>query len=62
MMFAEVAFKYCDKTGITADQNPQFIFNSQSIPFDSCKTLSELHLSNGARIDVVIGKAVIGAI
>ncbi len=61
MMFAELALKYYQKTGITNEDQPQFIFNSQSIPGDSFRTLNELNIRDGARIDVVIGKNVIGA-
>ena len=61
MMFAELALKYYQKTGITNEDQPQFIFNSQSIPTDSCRTLDDLKIRDGARIDVVIGKNVIGA-
>ena len=62
MMFAEIAFKYFSKMGI--DQNtdqPKFLFNSKEIRNDCYKTLRELGIKNMARIDVVIGKDVIGA-
>ena len=62
MMFAELVMKYFQKTGITMDDQPQFLFNSQSIPYDSCKSLEDLKLRDGAKIDVVIGKTIIGAI
>ena len=61
-MFAELVLKYFQKTGITMDDQPQFLFNSQSIPYDSCKTLDDLKMRNGAKIDVVIGKTIIGAL
>ena len=44
------------------NDQPQFLFNSQSIPYTSCKSLDELKIRDGAKIDVVIGKTIIGAI
>ena len=61
MMFAELALKYFQKTGVKQEDQPKFIFNSQELVTDSCKTLDELHIIDGARIEVVIGKDVIGA-
>ena len=62
MMFAEVALKYIQKAGInqTTDQ-PKFIFNSSELCTDSCKSLDELKIRDGARIEVVLGKDIIGA-
>lgn len=62
MMFAEVAMKYFNKMGIdqTKDQ-PKFIFNSKELKTDSYKSLAELGIRNMSRIEVVIGKDVIGA-
>ena len=61
-MFAEIVLKYFQKTGMSDKDQPQFLFNSQSIPFDSCRTFDELKIRDGAKIDVVIGKTIIGAI
>ena len=61
MMFAELALKYFQKTGVKPEDDPKFIFNSQELVTDSCKTLDDLHIIDGARIEVVIGKDVIGA-
>ena len=61
MMFAELALKYFQKTGVKQEDQPKFIFNSQELVTDSCKTLDDLHIIDGARIEVVIGKDVIGA-
>ena len=63
MMFAEVALKYFTKMGInqTTDQ-PKFLFNSKELKTDSYKSLAELGIRNMSRIEVVIGKDVIGAI
>ena len=62
-LFAELALKYFQKTGIDQKQDlPKFIYNSKSIPHDSCKSMEELGIRDGAKIDVVIGAAVIGAI
>ena len=62
MMFAELILKYFQKTGMNENDQPQFLFNSQSIPYDSCKSLDEIKVRDGAKIDVVIGKTIIGAI
>ena len=63
MMFAELALKYSQKVGIDlkADQI-KFIFNSMEIKTDSCRELEEIGINNMARIDVVVGKDVIGAV
>ena len=62
MMFAELVLKYFQKTGMSENDQPQFLFNSQSIPYDSCRTLDDIKIRDGAKIDVVIGKTIIGAI
>ena len=62
MMFAEVALKYLTKMGI--DQNvdqPKFLFNSKELKIDSYKSLKELGIKNMTRVEVVIGKNIIGA-
>ncbi len=61
MMFAELAMKYFGKAGISNEDQPKFIFNSQELKTDSCKTLADLKIRDGARIEVVIGKNIIGA-
>ena len=62
MMFAEVALKYFGKAGIDqAKDQPKFLFNSKELKTDSYKSLAELGIKNMSRIDVVIGKDVIGA-
>ena len=61
MMFAELVLKYFQKTGISEKDEPQFLFNSSSIPHDSCKSLDEIKIRDGAKIDVVLGKTIIGA-
>ena len=63
MMFAEVAMKYFTKMGINqATDQPKFLFNSKELKTDSYKSLAELGIRNMSRIEVVIGKDVIGAI
>ena len=62
MMFAEVAYKYYSKMGINQETDqPKFLFNSRELRNDSYKTLAELGIRNMAKIEVVIGKDVIGA-
>ncbi len=62
MMFAEVAMKYFNKMGINqATDNPKFLFNSKELRTDSYKSLAELGIRNMSRVEVVIGKDVIGA-
>ena len=58
MMFAELALKYFQKTGVSNEDQPQFIFNSQSIPTDSCRTLTELNIRDGAKIEDYIIKEI----
>ena len=62
MMFAELAYKYLQKTGITDEQHPQFIFNIKTIPIDSCQTLSQLKMANSSQIQVILGNTIIGAL
>ena len=62
MMFAELVLKYFQKTGLSENDMPQFLFNSVAIQYDTCKTLDELRMRDGSAIDVVIGKNVIGAV
>ena len=62
MMFAELAYKYFQKYGINQDtEQPKFIFNSKEISASSFKTLEELKIFNGSRIDVIIGNDVLGS-
>ena len=62
MMFAEVALKYFGKAGIDqVKDDPKFLFNSKELKTDSYKSLADLGIKNMSRIDVVIGKDVIGA-
>ena len=63
MMFAEVALKYFNKMGINeATDQPKFLFNSKELKIDSYKSLAELGIRNMSRIEVVVGKDIIGAI
>ena len=59
-MFAELALKFFNKSGIKQEDNPTFIFSSQQLVTTSCKTLEELNIHDGARIEVIVGK-IIGA-
>ncbi len=62
MMFAEVALKYFGKAGIDqVNDQPKFLFNSKELKTDTCKTLADLGIKNMSRVEVVIGKDVIGA-
>ena len=62
MMFAEVALKCFTKMGINqATDQPKFLFNSKELKIDTYKSLAELGIKNMSRIEVVIGKDVIGA-
>ena len=58
MMFHELAFKLFIRTGIKPEENPPFIFCSQPIRFDSCKTLAELNIRDGSRIEFITGKII----
>ena len=60
MMFAELAYKFFNKSGIKQEDNPTFIFCSQQLVTDTCKSLAELNIRDGARIEVIVGK-IIGA-
>ena len=62
-MFAELALKYIQKVGINQQTDqPKFIFNSAELVTDSFKSLEDLRIRDGARIEVVLGKDIIGAI
>ena len=62
MMFAELAFKYFQKYGIDQFKDqPKFFYNSMEIPSTSQRSLKEIGILNNTRIEVVIGKDVIGA-
>ena len=62
MMWAELALKYTQKVGINVERDqPKFIFNSAELVIDSCKELSELGIRDSSRIEVVLGKDIIGA-
>ena len=56
MTFAELIFKYMKKVELSESllSNYHFIYNSKSISKDTMKTLDELNITNGAKIDVVI--------
>ena len=62
MMFSEVAFKYFAKAGIDqVKDQPKFLYNSREIKPDNFKSLKELGIRNMTRINVVLGKDIIGA-
>ena len=62
MMFAELVLKYIQKVGINMQTDqPKFIFNSAELFTDSYKTLEQLKIRDGARIEVVLGKDIISA-
>ena len=62
MMFSEVAYKYFAKAGIDqVKDQPKFLFNSREIKPDNYKSLKELDIRNMTRINVVLGKDIIGA-
>ena len=62
MMFSEVAFKYFAKAGIDqVKDQPKFLFNSREIKPDNYKSLKELDIRNMTRINVVLGRDIIGA-
>ena len=62
MLFAEVALKYFAKAGIDqAKDQPKFLFNSREIKPDNYKSLKELDIRNMTRINVVLGRDIIGA-
>ena len=63
MMFAELAMKYAQKVGVDLDKDQiKFIFNSMELVTGTHKDLGELGIINMAKIDVVVGKDVVGAI
>ena len=54
MMFAELAFKYFEKYNINQDiEKQKFIYNSIEVIPDTYKTLDELNIYNGSRIEVI---------
>ncbi len=61
-MFAELVQKYYAKVDISSMDQPKFIFNSKELKSDSAKTLEDLKLRDGARVDVIIGRTIIGAL
>ena len=61
-MFGELVQKYYAKVGISSADQPKFIFNSKELKTDSAKTLEDLRIKDGARIDVIIGRTIIGAL
>ena len=55
MMFSELAFKYFEKYNINQDiEKQKFIYNSNEIIPDTYKTLDELNIYNGSRIEVIV--------
>jgi hypothetical protein len=58
MMFAELVLKYMQESGIDINKKTFFLINGQSINCDSCKTLSELHINDGAIIITGIAKPI----
>ena len=58
-MFAELVMKFMQKAEISIEVEPKFILYSQLINLDSCKTLKELNIKGGNRIEVVLGKDII---
>ena len=61
-MFGDLVQKYYAKVGISSEDQPKFIFNSKELKTDSAKTLEDLRIKDGARIDVIIGRTIIGAL
>ena len=59
-LFAELAMSFFNKSDIKQEDKPTFIYCSQQLVTDSCKTLAELNIHDGSRIEVVVGK-IIGA-
>ena len=60
-MFAEVAFRYMQKAGLTEQNAPKFFFNSAELKLESAKTLADYRINQQATIDVVLSSLVIGA-
>ena len=58
MMFGELVIKYMQESGIDINNKPYFFFNGQSINYDSCKTLRELDIADGAVIITGIAKSI----
>lgn len=56
MMLAELVFKFCLKFNINLErEKPIFVYNSIDLVPDTYKTLDELGIYNGSRIEVIIG-------
>ena len=62
MMFAELALKFMDKSGINTDYQPAFLFNSELIPMDSCKSLDELKIRKSSAIEVLLSRLCISKV
>ncbi len=59
--FAQVAFKFIQKAGITDQNSVKYLYNNQELKINSPKTLAELNLRDRSKIDVVMTNTVIGA-
>ena len=53
IMFAELIYKYLNKSGLKNHEEYNFFYNSLLIEINSCKTLNELNMINGGQIIVV---------
>ena len=60
-MFAQAALKFCQKAGINSNEAVKYLFNNEELKINSPKSLAELNLRDGSRIDVVMTSTVIGA-
>ena len=60
-MFAEIALKFCNKAGIMGNDQVKYIYNNEELKIESPKTLAELNLRDGSKIEVVMTNTVIGA-
>ena len=61
MQFCELAQKFLIKAGVEADKKPSFLINSKSFDVNETRTLGQLNINNGARINVVLVQEIIGA-
>ena len=61
VMFVEIALKFCNKAGIEGNDKVKYIYNNEELKVNSPKTLAELKLRDGAKINVVLTSTVIGA-
>ena len=61
MKFSDLATKFCTKAGVTAADQPKFLFNSMQMGIDDQRTLEQLSIRDNTRIEVVLLKDVIGA-